>query len=477
MKVFKTNVAQIDSSVDLDLKTKLAYGVGELSNALPSNLSVFFFLFFLTNVAGLNAGWAATIILISKVWDAVNDPLIGWISDRIRSPFGRRYPLMVLGAIPLGLSFCLIWFVPSLPNQGLLFLYYLTILFCYDVSFTTVVLPINTLASELTQKYNERTTLVSFKSAFAIGGSIFSLVLAQVIFTFVPDKKQQFITLGVVCGLIAIISVYLCVFGTYRRYQVIKKSRPPIIDSAPSFSILQQLKIVFSNRPFLFVMGIYLCSWLSLQTVGGILLYFVTNCMQLPKTYFTQMALTFQGTALIMMFVWSLLARRIGKKEIFCWATPITVVAIMGLFFLQPGQVTLLYVIGVMAGFGISAAYVVPWSMLPDVIDLDELNTGHRREGVFYGFMVQLQKLGIALGLFLVGKILDAAGYIPTSSNQIDIVQPASALWAIRLIISPIPALLLGVAFILAFFYPITKKVHEEILLKLSEKRKNLSLS
>lgn len=347
--------------------------------------------------------------------------------------------------------------------------------FFYDISFTSVVLPLNTLASELTQKYHERTTLVSFKSAFAIGGSIFSLILAQLIFSFIDDKKQQFLTLGVTAGIIAIAVIYLCVAGTYHRYQLIQKTRPALSASPPDLPFWQQLKIVFSNRPFLFVMGIYLCSWLSLQTVGVILSYFVINWMGLPETHFTQMALAVQGTALGMMFVWSFLSRKIGKKEIFCLAIPVTVIAITGLFFLQPGQIVLMYLIGVMAGLGLSAAYIVPWSMLPDVVDLDELNTGYRREGVFYGFMVQLQKLGIALGLFLVGKILEASGYISTTSEQSNIVQPESALWAIRLIIAPIPALLLIIALVLAFFYPITKSVHDKILLQLFEKRKTLT--
>ncbi|ACK71782.1 major facilitator superfamily MFS_1 [Gloeothece citriformis PCC 7424] len=475
MNSFTTQRSKVDSPEGLDLKTKLAYGVGELSNALPSNISIFFFLFFLTNVAGLNAGLVANIVLVSKLWDAINDPLIGWFSDRIRSPFGRRYPLMVLGAIPLGFFFALIWFVPSVPNQNLLFFYYLIVGFFYDISFTSVVLPLNTLASELTQKYHERTTLVSFKSAFAIGGSIFSLILAQLIFSFIDDKKQQFLTLGVTAGIIAIAVIYLCVAGTYHRYQLIQKTRPALSASPPDLPFWQQLKIVFSNRPFLFVMGIYLCSWLSLQTVGVILSYFVINWMGLPETHFTQMALAVQGTALGMMFVWSFLSRKIGKKEIFCLAIPVTVIAITGLFFLQPGQIVLMYLIGVMAGLGLSAAYIVPWSMLPDVVDLDELNTGYRREGVFYGFMVQLQKLGIALGLFLVGKILEASGYISTTSEQSNIVQPESALWAIRLIIAPIPALLLIIALVLAFFYPITKSVHDKILLQLFEKRKTLT--
>jgi GPH family glycoside/pentoside/hexuronide:cation symporter len=109
--------------------------------------------------------------------------------------------------------------------------------------------------------------------------------------------------------------------------------------------------------------------------------------------------------------------------------------------------------------------------MLPDVLDLDELNTGQRREGVFCGLVVQLQKIALAIALFLVGKILDWAGFIPTTPGQSLSSQPESALLVIRLLIGPVPALVLVFGLVCAYFYPITRSVHGEILLKLLERR------
>mgnify|MGYP005843939745 CR=1 FL=1 len=102
----------------LNLKTKLAYGVGELGKEIPGNILVFFLLFFLTNVAGLNATLAGSVLLVTKVWDAINDPLVGWLSDRTRSPLGRRYPWMLWGAIPLGVCFCLLWRLRGAGGAG-----------------------------------------------------------------------------------------------------------------------------------------------------------------------------------------------------------------------------------------------------------------------------------------------------------------------------------------------------------------------
>ncbi len=453
----------------LNLKTKLAYGVGELGGAIPNNILVFFVLYFFTNVAGLNASFAGSLILVGKAWDAFNDPLIGWLSDKTRSPLGRRFPWMLIGAIPLGISFFLLWVIPPTLNQWQLFVYYNIVFIIYYGAVSAVWVPYSTLGAELTESYNERTNLTSFKSAFAIGGSIFALILAQIVLDII-EAPQSYLYLGAISGLISFLAVYLCVWGTYKRYKIIQNQREKV-QQTPSEPILKQIKIALSNQPFLYVIGIYLCSWLGTQVTAAILPYYVVDWMKLPKIHFTQMALAVQGTALILMPFWSFMGQRFGKKAIYCMGIPGTIIAQAGFFFLQPGQVTGMYILAIMAGIGISVAYIVPWAMLPDVVDLDELNTGQRREGIFYGFVVQLQKFGIAGALFLVGKTLDWSGLIPTVATQAPPIQPDSALWAIRLIIGPLPTLILIIGLVIAYFYPITRSKHEEIVLKLKERR------
>jgi GPH family glycoside/pentoside/hexuronide:cation symporter len=232
-----------------------------------------------------------------------------------------------------------------------------------------------------------------------------------------------------------------------------------------------QLKIVFRNRAFLFVIGIYLCSWLAIQLTASILLYFVVSWMGLTNTDSSFVALAVQGTALVMLFVWKIVSARVGKKLVYFLGTGIWLIAQVGLFVLQPGQVGLLYALAITAGFGVSVAYLIPWSMVPDVIELDELQTGKRREGIFYGFMVLLQKFGLALGLFLVGIALETSGFIKSVAGQPIPVQPASALLAIRIAIAPLPAICLIGGMILAYFYPITQTVHDQIRLKLQQRQ------
>lgn len=462
------------NSEKLSLKTKLAYGVGGLGVEIPNNILVFFLLFFLTNVAGLNPTLAGSVLLISKVWDALFDPIIGILSDSTRSPLGRRYPWMLAGAIPLGVCFYLQWLIPSTTHQGLLFAYFSTIALLFYTAFTVVGVPYSTLAAELTTGYDESTKLVSFKAAFSIGGSLLSLTLAQVIFAYIKHPSQKYLILGALSGIIAMLAVFICVWGTYKRYKSIQKQRIPV--SNQSFiPIKQQLQIALSNFPFLCVVGIYLCSWLGLQLTAAILPYFVINWMHLPDQHFTQTALAVQGTALTMIFFWSAVTQKVGKKAVYCMGIPLTICALIGLYFLQPHQVKLMYTLAVMVGIGLSTAYLIPWSMLPDVLDLDELNTGQRREGLFCALILQFQKIALAIALFLVGKILAWAGFISTISGQSLATQPESAMMAIRLLIGPVPALILFFGLVCAYFYPITRDRHGEILLKLIERRNSLN--
>jgi len=465
----------------LDLKTKLAYGAGDLGPAITANISIFFLLVFFTNVAGIPAGLAGSILMIGKIWDAINDPMIGVLSDQTNSPrWGRRLPWLFYGAIPFGVTFFLQWIVPRFTddqsgNIWPLFWYYVVIGLLSQVFYTVVNLPYTAMTPELTQDYNERTTLNSFRFAFSIGGSILSLILARIIFSMIGDRQQQYLVLAAVCAVISVLSLYACIFGVRDRLLAFEARRtqgePPA--SIPFF---EQIKIAFSNRPYLFIIGIFLFSWLGVQVTATTIPYLVVNYMRLKESDVPTVMIAVQGTALLMLFVWSTLSQKIGKKAVYFLGMTLWIIAAAGLFFLQPGQIGLMYVLAVMAGFGVSTAYLVPWSLIPDVIDLDELQTGQRREGIFYGFMVLLQKLGLALGIFLVGNALQAAGFqaaIPGTTTLP--IQPDSALLAIRITVGPVPMICLICGLLLMYFYPITREIHTEIIMKLKTHQENQS--
>ncbi|MEB3357440.1 MAG: MFS transporter [Synechococcales bacterium] len=453
----------------LNFWTKLSYGTGTIGTSLTGSILAFFFMFFLTDVAGLPAAWAGSVLMIGQISDAISDPIIGLWSDRTKSRWGRRYPWILAGAVPFGLSFLLLWLIPSNSNW-LLFVYYVVIGIVFKTAFTAVYLPYVSLTPDLTQGYHERTSLNSFRFTFSIGSSILALALVGVIFDQVEDLNTRYLVVGAMGAVLCIVPLYLCVWGTHRRVLAAERRYAQTPRPAP-LALTQQVRIAFSNRPFLLVMGIYLCSWLAAQMTAVVMQYFVVSWMNLSAQIFTYFALTVQGTALSMLFVWSFLSQRVGKKVVYFLGVSLWIIAQGGLFFLQPGQVSLMFALGVMAGFGVSTAYLVPWSMLPDVIELDELKTGQRREGVFYAFMVMVQKVGLAIGIFLVGQVLSWAGYVERIPGEPSPVQPASALLVIRLAIGPIPTLLLILGLVLAYFYPISRELYAKILLRLSQRR------
>lgn len=463
--------ADNSSTQKLNFSTKLAFGAGDLGPALCANLLIFYLLFFLTNVAGLPAGLAGSILMITKICDAITDPIVGMWSDRTKHPLGRRYPWMLFASIPFGIFFFLQWLVPFTDTWPL-FWYYVVISVLFSTAYTCINMPYVALTPELTKDYNERTSLNSFRFAFSIGGSIFSLILARIIFGAIEgDPKTEYFVLGAVVAIIGVLPIYWCFFGTRNRVFSQNLAEPPASETKTRIPPIEQIKVALRNRPFLYVIGIYLCSWLAVQLTASILPFFVVNWMGLSEETFPLVAIAVQGTALTMLFVWTAVSKKVGKKAVYFMGVGFWFIAQAGLFMLQPGQVGLMYFLAVLAGIGVSTAYLVPWSLIPDVIDLDELNTGERREGVFYSFMVFLQKVGLAIGLFLVGLALEMAGFIETTPGQAAPVQPESALFAIRMAIGPLPTCFLVGGIILAYFYPITKTFHEDILLKLKERK------
>jgi GPH family glycoside/pentoside/hexuronide:cation symporter len=297
------------------------------------------------------------------------------------------------------------------------------------------------------------------------------LILTGIVFSQIADRQQRYLVLAGICTVISILGLYCCVFGVRDRILAFEAKRIET-EEPESLPFGEQLKIVFSNRPFLFVIGIYLFSWLAVQITASIIPYFVVNYMGLKEESDVPMILiAVQGTALLMLFVWGALSKKIGKKIVYFLGMSLWIIAAAGLFFLQPGQIVLMYVMAVMAGIGVSTAYLIPWSMIPDVIELDELQTGQRREGIFYGFMVLLQKFGLAFGLFLVGNALQVSGFKESVAGSPLPIQPESALFAIRIAVGPIPTVCLLCGLVLTYFYPITREMHAEIMLKLKERQ------
>ncbi|NJK33535.1 MAG: MFS transporter [Oscillatoriales cyanobacterium SM2_2_1] len=453
------------NTAKLPFSTKLAYGAGDLGTAIAANLITFFLLPFFTDIAGLKPSAGGMILLVGKLWDAVNDPIIGYLTDRTRSPLGRRRSWMAYAAIPLGLSFLGCWWVPFPGNETALLWYYGVIALLFNTFYTAVNLPYSALTPELTRDYHERTSLNNFRFAFSIGGSLVSAVLHLRIIALFTDPALGWLVAGLFWAVIVVLPTFWCVAGTRERYQ-----QPPT-----DLPLGQQVAIAFRNRAYLCVIGIYICSWLALQLTATIIPYFVTYWMrpEKPGEVIPLVILAVQGMAFVGLFGWSWLSQRWDKRSIYVAGMSVWIVAQGGLFLLQPQQITAMYALSVVAGIGVSAGYLIPWSMMPDVIELDELETGERREGIFYGFMVLLQKIALAVSLYGVGLLLDGAGFILPQNNQPVLTQPPAVFDAVRALIAPLPALLLVGGIAIGAVYPITREKYAEIRARIAARNQS----
>ncbi|NJL05335.1 MAG: MFS transporter [Chloroflexaceae bacterium] len=442
----------------LPLRTKVAYGIGDAAPAMASISKSFFQLFFLTSVAGLSPIAAGTILLLARIVDGITDPLMGMLSDRTRSRFGRRRFWLLVGSVPFGVLFAAQWL--TLPvDPSLRWWYFLAVITLFSLAFTLVHIPYTALTPELTRDYNERTSLNSYRFTFSILGSLTAGVSFPIIVGQFATPQQGYMVAGLVFGVLMMFPMLVTFAGVRERHD-------PASDAPPQ-SLPDLLRGVVGNRPYLYVVGIYLCSWMAIQITSAVLPFYITFWLQRPDL-FSVMILAIQGTALVFLFVWGWLSKRIGKKGVYLLGMLIWISVQGALFFVAPDQIGLAIGLAVLAGVGVATGYLMPWSMLPDVMEYDELQSGQRREGIFYGLMIFVQKFGIALGIFLVGVFLETQGF---NGDLLPSQQPDSALFAIRAMVGPVPSLFLVGGILLTIGYPITRRKHAEIMAQLAARR------
>jgi GPH family glycoside/pentoside/hexuronide:cation symporter len=443
---------------------KMAYGVGDVGPALVATLSGFYLNAFLLDVAGLRPSMAALIFLIVKAWDSVNDPIIGTLTDRTNTRWGRRRPWLLFGAIPFGLAWFMQWLVPSWDTTALFF-YYLVVALLLDTGLTAVNVPYTALTPEIAPDYNERTSLNTFRFSFSILGGMFALIIHDSLLKAAPSITTGYMISGLLMAGVIIVSNMITFATTKETYFKEEDKKEP--------GFIEGFKIAFRNRPFLMVTGIYLMSWLSIQFIQANMLLYTRYWMK-REDQFIVLAMSLQLSIFAFLLVWSKVSQRIGKRHVYFLGASLWIVVELALFFIQPHQFNLLVMLAVLAGAGASVAYLIPWSMLPDVVDVDELNTGLRREGVYYGFFVFLQKLGISLGLAISNLVFEATGYINATPDGVLPTQPGAVLWALRLFVSFVPAFVLLLSFPLVYKYPITRKRHAEIRAELAARKEQV---
>jgi GPH family glycoside/pentoside/hexuronide:cation symporter len=433
----------------LSLKEKLGFGVFDLGGNLFFTALGFWSLNYLTDTAGLAAGLAGFAVMIGKLWDAVSDPMMGYISDRTRSPWGRRRPYLLFGALPVFLTMWAFFSVPRIENPYLLTLWAALALILLNTANTVINVPYASLTPELTSDYHERTSLNGYRFGFAVVGTIIGAAAVMPLVNAFSSPRLGFSITGLLLGSIVALTSLLCFFGTK------EKKRSP--GDYPTAGFLATYGAVFSNRPYVLLLGTYALHLMGISFLQGILVYY-TKYIYRREDLTAQAMVILLLTAMVCIPLSVLVSKRIGKKRTYQICFALLAGGCMVIFCLGRLLGTSFF-LGMMvwAGAGVGFSYVAPFAMVPDAIEYDAHATGERKEGAFYGMWTFTAKLGQSLAVFLSGLILAGGGYIAGA------VQGPGALLAIRLIIGPLPALMFLAALALVQLYPLDEGTYKNL--------------
>ena len=445
----------------LTFARKTAYGLGDFTiNTVLASLSLVYTLFFLTEYAELRPALAGLVPLIGRIVDAFTDPLMGRISDHTHWRAGRRRPYLLLGAIPFGLAFAMMWAPAPFESQLLRFAYYTGWYVLLCLAMTMLAVPYLALIPEMARSYDNRTSLNVFRTIGSILGTFAAISVRPVASALGGGEmsKDSFALMGVVYGVL-IAAPWLIVWAATWE-------RPEFQHRLAALSFRDGVRALLAHRTYMQLVGLYLASRIAMDLIGVVLILYFTHVLGRSCDFEITMAL-FILASMIATPAWLAVSRRMDKSTAFRIGAFWWAIGNLGFLFAQPDWPRwLVIVLAPLIGLGYAAADLMPWSMIADVVDEDDLNTGERREGIYNGFFTFLRKLGGASAAFLAGVVLDLAG-LPSGR---DVVAPESAITAIRWLASVVTSALILWAAWLARDYPLTRRRHAEILIELDRR-------
>ncbi len=443
----------------LSTLTKVIYGSGDFGYSLNNSIIAALFPIFMMDVVGVTPALAAAILFIGRSWDYINDPLVGYLSDRTRTRWGRRRPWLLFGAIPFALTFIFLWLKPSfISNQTGVLVYYVVAYIIYEASATVVYMPYFALTPELTQDYDERTQLTSFRMLFNILGGLTAYTLPMlVIGLMVPENAPRVVLMAIIFGFLAALPYLLVFFGVREKKEYIEQEQPKLRDA---------LKAARKNKPFFFAAMIYLFTWIVIILLETNFMFYIKYVVKRPTQSSLVMGLFFIAAMIALPF-WNWISKKGNKRTAYIIGVSFWAATMCGLIFVKPETpFWILLVMCVLAGIGLSAAQVLPWAIIPDAVEWDEYQTGERHEGVFYSLITLLGKVANSIAVPLSLLLLEFSGYV---SNAVD--QPKSALLGLKIVIGPIPAALLLAGVIFAIFYPLSREKYSHVVTELNKRR------
>jgi GPH family glycoside/pentoside/hexuronide:cation symporter len=458
----------------LRLKEKIGYSLGDTASNLFFQTFIFFLLYFYTDVFGIPAASVATVFLVGRIWDAVNDPVMGMLADRTNTRFGKFRPYLLYTALPFGILGFIMFITPDISTQGKVIYAFVTYNLMMMV-YTVINVPYSALMGVISPNSQERTVVSSFRFVAAFVGQFivqFAVLWLVRVFGKGNENAGWQWAMAVMAGFAVVL--WLMTFATTKeRVQPVKEQKNPL---------KQDLSDLFKNGPWLLIGSATIFQLLFNVIKGGSVMYYFKYFVQdqqflmLGKTFsFSYQSLTsaflLLGTALTILgaVLTNIFSKAFGKSRCYYGFLGIAVGSTAIFYLLSPQDLVLMFVLQILASFAVGPVSVLQWAIYTDTADYSEWKTGRRATALIMAASLFALKLGIALAGSFQALVLDYFGFVA------NVAQSATALNGIRMLMSIFPAIAGIIAVVLMVFYPLNNKMMIQIEQDLTARRKDRS--
>jgi GPH family glycoside/pentoside/hexuronide:cation symporter len=430
----------------LDLSTCLAWGAGTVAVAALFNSVNVLLLRYVVDFAGVSAAAAGGLIGLSKIYDALIDPVIGAASDRTRAKSGRRRPFVLAGGLLLAVAALLLFNLPAGLSPAVAFGWFAVALVLYATAYATFSVPYMAMPAEMTADYHERSRLISFRVGGVAVASLLAVFVGPVLMSGVGGGRAGYTALSVMLAVLIVVASLYCFVGTRRA-----PFHYAVADSGHGWAV--KAKLLLENRPFMLLLVVKLLQLMALAVMQAALPFMFKRILNLSDTALGLYFLCFYGTMILVQPLWVRSTKKTGKRNTFIVATVVYAAIHASWYFAAAGEPSAITAVrGAALGAVGGAVLLLGQSLLPDTMEWDYRRTGLRREGVLSAVYTIVEKVAFALGAALTGLVLGAAGYVQGTGAQA-VQQPASALAAIHWLCSVFPAAFLLASLVALYFY------------------------
>jgi GPH family glycoside/pentoside/hexuronide:cation symporter len=415
---------------------KLAYGLGNVAISLTYNAFFTYVSFFYVDSLRMPAGLFALAFTVYTLWNAINDPLAGALSDRTRTRWGRRIPYIALGSLPLAICFALIWWAPFSGDSPWLLWYFLIVVFLYDGFYTLVSVNQTALFPEMFPDLAQRAEVSGYRQVFALGGLVLGIALPPILYGGIGWGAM-----GVLFGLVSAVCLYVSLLGC--------RERPASRQEEP-LHLKEALASTLVNRSFATFVTAYVLMQYAFSLLMASIPFYAKYVLRLPEQSTSLMLLATILACFPMLYVWGRVAVRWGVRAAMMAALGVLSVLLLPFLVVQDFTVAVLAMAAV--GLGLGGIILLTDMLLADVIDEDAAKTGRRREGMYFGVNGFLGRLSGVLQTQTISGILLFTGY--NASLPVEARPPAVAA-GIRVMVSLVPMAALALAVVVLIFYPL----------------------